>query len=99
MSEYHFHSRLKSHVGGLVRLDAVEGDALGSIRGTIGILLKYHPDVSGGARVELLIDGRIRSTFLFEEEIELIESEGSDGTDENTSQFSSPPFQPLRTEL
>jgi hypothetical protein len=97
MSEYHFHSRLKSHVGGLVRLDAVE--ALGSIRGTIGILLKYHPDVSGGARVELLIDGRIRSTFLFEEEIELIESEGSDGTDEITSQFSSPPSQSLRTEL
>ena len=97
MSEYHFHSRLKSHVGGLVRLNAVE--ALGSIRGTIGILLKYHPDVSGGARVELLIDGRIRSTFLFEEEIELIESEGSDGTDEITSQFSSPPSQSLRTEL
>jgi hypothetical protein len=73
------------------------------LEGKTGLLLKVvsccRTSFGPLVRVEVLIDGSIQSHAFSRGELKLIESEGSDGTDEITSQFSSPPSQPLRTEL
>ena len=73
------------------------------LEGKTGLLLKVvsccRTSFGPLVRVELLIDGIVQSRAFTRDELELIGGEGSDGTDENTSQFSSPPSQPLRTEL
>jgi len=107
MNPTDFYQQLLAHVGGLVRVlpsrDAMVPTGVALLEGKTGLLLKVVNccTMSCGplVRVEVLIDGSIQSHAFAREELKLIESEGSDGTDENTSQFSSPPSQPLRTEL
>jgi len=107
MNPTDFYQQLLAHVGGLVRVlpsrDAVVHAGVAHLQGKTGLLLKVVSccKTSFGplVRVEVLIDGSIQSHAFARDELELIGGEGSDGTDENTSQFSSPPSQPPRTEL
>jgi hypothetical protein len=108
MNPNDFYQQLLAHVGGLVRVlpsrDAMVPTGVAHLQGKTGLLLKVASSFPRAwgiplVRVEVLIDGSIQSHAFVRDELELIGGEGSDGTDENTSQFSSPPSQPLRTEL
>jgi len=107
MNSADFYHQLLAHVGGLVRVlpsrDAMVPTGVALLEGKTGLLLKVvscsRTSFGPLVRVEVLIDGSIQSHAFARDELKLIGGEGSDGTDENTSQFSSPPSQPLRTEL
>jgi hypothetical protein len=70
-----FEQRLKSHVGGLVRVvDEAKVDP--ALRGKIGLALSARGMYSRGpVRVELLIDGSVRSLLLYPSELEFLGAE------------------------
>jgi hypothetical protein len=67
-----FEQRLKSHTGGLVRVvDEAKVDP--ALRGNIGLLVSAKLLFSRGpVRVELLIDGSVRSLLLYQSELEFL---------------------------
>ena len=73
-SEQTLVQKLQPHVGGLVRVRCDDGRASG-LNGKIGLLMSVTackaPWLSR-AVVELLIDGSVRSLFLYPDELELI---------------------------
>jgi hypothetical protein len=79
MSEPSFHERLQSHRGGLVRVSRRGPVVWGSkkVSSKIGLLMSVTAGAGWDGRegaqwVELLIDGSVRSLFLYPDEIELI---------------------------
>jgi hypothetical protein len=67
-----FEQQLKSHVGGLVKVvDEAKVDP--ALRGKIGLALSARAMYSRGpVRVELLIDGSVRSLLLYSNELEFL---------------------------
>jgi hypothetical protein len=77
-----FRDRLQSHVGGLAKLvKAAHRRAGKPMVGKIGLLVSVRRgevDDSEMVLIELLIDGRINSFYVFLGEIELIDAEAED---------------------
>jgi len=76
MPELDFHDRLESHVGGLVRVKSTYSDLIGKI----GLLTAARP-ASGHPRedaalIDLFIDGRLRSLYVYTFEVEFLDSRG-----------------------
>jgi hypothetical protein len=71
-----FEQQLQPHVGGLVRVSRRASVMWGSreLSSKIGLLMSVTPGLVDAAAqwVELLIDGSVRSLFLYPDEIELI---------------------------
>jgi hypothetical protein len=83
MSEYHFHSRLKSHRGGLVRFVGdfylpVQDCQLQSLSSKIGILIDAKEAVVAPAVVSLLIDGSVKEIYVAPGLLELIGGAGDE---------------------
>jgi hypothetical protein len=78
MSDSSFHERLQSHRGGLIRVGELDSRLVASaFSGKIGLLMSVNTacaglTVEGAQWVELLIDGSVRSIFLYPDELELI---------------------------
>jgi hypothetical protein len=76
MSELNFHERLQSHRGGLVRVKSTYSDLIGKI----GLLTAARPASihprEDAALVDLFIDGRLRSLYVYTYEVEFLDNRG-----------------------
>jgi len=73
-----FFEKIQAHEGGLIRLDISEGRAksfLSEKTGMVYSVSTFSPPISGprdGVIVDLFIDGKIHTVFLYEEEIQFL---------------------------
>ncbi len=71
MPKTSFFRQLQSHRGGLVRVVSGQGASNYNVIGKIGLLMDVGALLQG-ARVALLIDGRVIGLYVYQSEIELI---------------------------